>query len=482
MQEKISYKKYLAFFILILIYVLFTIQYSPFLERLGSDKEVFQYIGMLIKNEKIPYTDVFDHKPPIIYLINYLGVLLTPNSTWGVFILLNTVGLFCTILIFKLASKKLKGFVLPLLVSVAYIIIINDNYVLEEGNLTRQLSSYLTTVILFIVMVNKKTAIRMFIVGFLISTIFFTQQNEILGGLVLASYYLLFKNNFQLESLKVISKHIAFFIIGLLIPFMGILLIISYWNNYNDFLNQVFFFNLSTYIDNKSFLDKMIFVIYKFAKIVFANKVLLVMLLVLLFNILAGLKNKRKWYLDSTIIILFIALFFQVVSTSISGKDYGHYFLMFIPYIIYLFVFSLRFNDFKYIKTVQILLIGVFIFNAVKLFPFEKPDKTLLETVTYRVASVKNKNGQFYSLNGRYLRVNFNLNIISPSKHVYAHFMDSESADEIINDLSENNTKYILYDKGDAHIIPQSLKSFIAVNYKEVLNCKEHILFEKIKL
>ena len=143
------------FFILILVYGIFAIRYSPIFERLGSDKEVFQYIGMLIKNNQFPYSDAFDHKPPVIYLVNYLGVILTPNSTWGIFVILNSLGFFSALLIYKLAVNQFKNVVLALLLYASFFFINNSNYILEEGNLTRQLAAFLTVGILFIVFTGK---------------------------------------------------------------------------------------------------------------------------------------------------------------------------------------------------------------------------------------------------------------------------------------------------------------------------------------
>ena len=294
MQEKVSYKEYFMFFILILVYGIFAIRYSPIFERLGSDKEVFQYIGMLIKNNQFPYSDAFDHKPPVIYLVNYLGVILTPNSTWGIFVILNSLGFFSALLIYKLAVNQFKNVVLALLLYASFFFINNSNYILEEGNLTRQLAAFLTVGILFIVFTGKKTNLKNALIGFLIGVIFFTQQNEILGGLVLSGYYLLFEKKFKFHTLKTIIKNSAFFALGLLIPFVGILLIINHWNNYNDFINQVFLFNFSNYIEDKSFLTKIGTVIYEFAKIVYVNKVLLVISFFIIINLFLNRRNEKK--------------------------------------------------------------------------------------------------------------------------------------------------------------------------------------------
>jgi len=55
--------------------------YKLYLER---DTGVFHYIGWLITQGKIPYRDVWDHKPPVIFFINALGLWLSGGSRWGV--------------------------------------------------------------------------------------------------------------------------------------------------------------------------------------------------------------------------------------------------------------------------------------------------------------------------------------------------------------------------------------------------------------
>ena len=71
-------------FIVLLIFAILLPEsplFKPYLER---DSGVFHYIGWLITQGKIPYRDVWDHKPPVIFFINALGLLLAGGSRWGV--------------------------------------------------------------------------------------------------------------------------------------------------------------------------------------------------------------------------------------------------------------------------------------------------------------------------------------------------------------------------------------------------------------
>ena len=53
----------------------------------GRDAGVFLYIGNQIAEGDIPYRDVWDHKGPLIYYINAVGVALTPGFETGVWLL-----------------------------------------------------------------------------------------------------------------------------------------------------------------------------------------------------------------------------------------------------------------------------------------------------------------------------------------------------------------------------------------------------------
>jgi len=42
---------------------------------IGIDSSVFISIGEAMHEGKIPYKDIFDHKGPLIYFINYIGTI-----------------------------------------------------------------------------------------------------------------------------------------------------------------------------------------------------------------------------------------------------------------------------------------------------------------------------------------------------------------------------------------------------------------------
>jgi len=75
-----------SFFLLLVVFaVLAPVAplYQPIPDR---DQGVYLYVGQQILDGKIPYRDVWDHKGPLVYYINALGLWLT-DSTWGVWFL-----------------------------------------------------------------------------------------------------------------------------------------------------------------------------------------------------------------------------------------------------------------------------------------------------------------------------------------------------------------------------------------------------------
>ena len=69
----------------VLIVFAISITTSPLYQPVpGPDSGVFLYVGQQILDGKIPYKDVWDHKPPAVHYINALGLLMGGGSKWGV--------------------------------------------------------------------------------------------------------------------------------------------------------------------------------------------------------------------------------------------------------------------------------------------------------------------------------------------------------------------------------------------------------------
>lgn len=68
------------------------------------DSGVFIYMGRVILNGGMPYRDAFDHKGPLLYLINALGIWLSP--AWGVWFMDFTAILITFLFVYRIARLK----------------------------------------------------------------------------------------------------------------------------------------------------------------------------------------------------------------------------------------------------------------------------------------------------------------------------------------------------------------------------------------
>jgi hypothetical protein len=48
-----------------------------------NDSSIFAYIGWCMAHGLKPYRDVWDHKGPLLYLLQYAGMYLHPSSRWA---------------------------------------------------------------------------------------------------------------------------------------------------------------------------------------------------------------------------------------------------------------------------------------------------------------------------------------------------------------------------------------------------------------
>lgn len=102
-----------------------------------TDSSVFLTIGRQMKDGMVPYADTFDHKGPLLYIINYVGVII--NETKGI-ILFEFLAIFITLWfmfkIFRLKSDRNVWFSM-MMTSMLFTPFVNL-YLSDGGNLTEQ--------------------------------------------------------------------------------------------------------------------------------------------------------------------------------------------------------------------------------------------------------------------------------------------------------------------------------------------------------
>jgi len=122
--------------ILLSLVVVVLLPASPVLYKTpNNDSSIFLYIGREIIQGKLLYHDVYDHKPPLIFLLNAAGLILGGGGQWGVWAL-ELISLAVALLLAFLVLERFFGR-LPALVACGAMLV-NLAFVHERGNLTEE--------------------------------------------------------------------------------------------------------------------------------------------------------------------------------------------------------------------------------------------------------------------------------------------------------------------------------------------------------
>ena len=292
------------------------------------DLGVFLYAGWRIINGSFPYRDVWDHKPPIIYFINALGVFFRSGSHWGVW-LLELIALFAAAFVGFRIVKRLLG-TYPAFFSL-YLWLFALVFVIEGGNLTTEFSLPLQFIALWLVFDSNKPNFpkwRWFLLGFIGATSFFTKQTTI--GIWSAIFIYMTFNRLN-------SGQVKQWIIELLLYLSGFAVIILSFTTYfslnkmlQDFWSAAFEFNLLYSSSSISLGERLKFLYDGIGDL---SRIGLFQFSMVGFIIGLFIVNKKSLPLggNPVLTVSLIALPIEWLLLLTSGRAYPHYFMTILP-------------------------------------------------------------------------------------------------------------------------------------------------------
>lgn len=106
-KTDLNYAHWLSFAVIVLLYVVIRIHIVNI--PLDRDEGTYGYTGQLILDHGVPYRDVFDHKPPLVFYIYALALLFIPPTTSGIHIFLHAYNFLTLIVLFFLAKTYFRS-------------------------------------------------------------------------------------------------------------------------------------------------------------------------------------------------------------------------------------------------------------------------------------------------------------------------------------------------------------------------------------
>ncbi|MBO7489161.1 MAG: hypothetical protein J6T88_02670 [Bacteroidales bacterium] len=310
-----------------------------------GDSGVFREMGLCLLNGNTPYVDLFDHKGPVLWFIQALGIWI--SQQWGL-MLLQSISLFCTLLIWFKTSLILCRKQIPSLITVIIILIFLLAFY-EHGNLCEEWSLPFISLPIFLyikrweTIKDEKTPIFIhidtFILGLCVGILAMIRLNNTAPIIGFALWHII--RCIQEKEYKRMWADMVLIIGGAFIIFIfcsAFYLIKAGWSGVFEMIYGTFIFNF----EYNS--------LYKHQSLDFLRNYIIpigfmVITLICFFN------NKSFFNINVPLTLSYIFTFF-----SMGSQDYGHYMMIFIPLFVITFCLVVN-NRKKWIYFFPLLLI-----------------------------------------------------------------------------------------------------------------------------
>ncbi len=286
----------------------------------NTDSSVFITVATVMKNGGMPYLDSFDHKGPLLYFFNYIGLMISYyRGIWYVEFVMNYAAFFFMYKAARLVCDRLLS-VFSTLCSISLL-----NLYFEGGNLTEEYAMFFISVSLYIFLdyyINQKISyFRLITCGFCLGCVCLLRINMISLWVVFCVAVLI--QMIRQKSWDDLKKLVIPFFIGFLL-IIGIFMVWLAFNHaLSSFFEQYILFNIK-YSSDK---DRATFINRFHSFLAFASDPI-VLISSALSICVCGLKNKN----DKTIgLIYFVYLIVTLLTICLSGRQYMHYGMILTP-------------------------------------------------------------------------------------------------------------------------------------------------------
>lgn len=288
-----------------------------------TDSSVFLTIGRQMKNGEVPYANTFDHKGPLLYLINYFGIMIEDIS--GIFVFEFFAVFFTLFFIFKIVKLKVSNYTFSVVLTIILFSPFISFYLSDWGNLVEQYALPFISFSLYIFLkyfMNKNVSVlEITFVGAAFASVLLLRVNMV-GVWAVFCPAVLVKDIYR-KNYTGLRRNIAFFSFGALLVIMPIVIWLLSIGAFSAFIDAYVSFNMEySDVDAKNVFSSILF---------FMDNMIIFLSFVLTFYYAIRDRKDR-------IMILYLGAFVAAfIAACISGKCFLHYGMTLVPLVVFPF-------------------------------------------------------------------------------------------------------------------------------------------------
>ena len=291
----------------------------------GRDSSVFITIAKGMHNGLVPYRDFFDHKGPLLYFINYVGLMFKSMlGIWFIELVFLSVTMFFCYKVALLFSEKKAAFISAVF---SFVLLA---YQFEGGNLSEEYAMPFIALSLYLFLKAFKeekdlSIMNTILIGMSFGAILMLRPNMI--GVWAGFSCVIVISKFYKKDFKNAFSYILFFALGTIVLVTPFLVYLYSNNALNDFIAQYLLFN-SKYATRGSLLARET-VFFNFL----SSGLVWVALLsaILPFVVMNGKRIEKNLKIG---IAYALSIVFSLILISFSRSYYPHYSMVLIPLIV----------------------------------------------------------------------------------------------------------------------------------------------------
>ncbi len=328
--RRLEFLSALIFFSLFCCIIL--VHATPFLYLPGRDSGFFMYASQQLLQGKTLYVDIWDSKGPLIFFINALGLFIGKDTRWGVWIVEFLFWLVSSLVGYAVMRRRWG--ILPAFLGMSVFLLAGQRLI-EAGNFTEEYALLFTWISIYAfsqTTFGEHKRRYPILIGAMLALNFLLRANNMGTAAVVTLLY--FIQAWHKTGLLQATKKSLWLLVGLFLILTPVAVYFIFHGTLDDMLTASILYNF-----DYSFLTRPnsggIKIIQ--AAILPGHKILRAWMLIPLAGfILAIYQAARKRKTGQLSIfdgLLLLAWPVEMFASAVSGRAYGHYFLLWLPSI-----------------------------------------------------------------------------------------------------------------------------------------------------